>query len=574
MFFHIYILFSLAYLTTYASDEIPRPRGVSLSRAPLYKPQASDKFTCLDGSLTIPIDQVNDDYCDCPDASDEPGTSACPHGQFHCTNAGHKPLNIPSSRVNDGICDCCDGSDEYHKTHCENTCGELGKTAREEARRQAELLRAGRELRAELAEKGAQLKKAKREELNELNSHKAEAEKVVLEKERLKKEIESQEAAALEVYKTIEDEQKRKADELNAIQERKNAIEAFHKLDSNQDGLLEINELQTRASFDTDRNGQISNEEARSYLNLMDENYDSVDLETFISNSWGTVKPIMLIEGGLFKGRGSVEEVPLGGGEYPDDNNQQGDDEHNLENEDEEDIEQEEADADEDLGGEYEDEGHAENSEGHDHGRGRYYDEATQRLVDLAEEARRGFSEADRDYKNIQSEISKLEEYLQKDFGSEDEFATLEGQCFDFQDYEYIYRICPFDKATQQQKSSSSETRLGTFAHWVPSDEAGSAGAYTTMLYDHGQSCWNGPSRSVRVVVRCGGSESRLVAVSEPNRCEYRFEFETPAACRDSTSASATEGNSKPGEHRHVRTDDNGDDDDDAAAEEYGHDEL
>ena len=31
-------------------------------------------FTCKDGSLTLPIQRVNDEYCDCPDGSDEPGT--------------------------------------------------------------------------------------------------------------------------------------------------------------------------------------------------------------------------------------------------------------------------------------------------------------------------------------------------------------------------------------------------------------------------------------------------------------------------------------------------------------------
>ena len=39
---------------------------------PFYDP--SKDFTCLDGSLTVPFSSVNDDFCDCADGTDEPGT--------------------------------------------------------------------------------------------------------------------------------------------------------------------------------------------------------------------------------------------------------------------------------------------------------------------------------------------------------------------------------------------------------------------------------------------------------------------------------------------------------------------
>ncbi len=78
---------------------------MNLKGASLYDP--SKPFTCLDGAATIPFSQVNDDYCDCRDGSDEPGTAACLNGHFACENLGFIVQMIPSSRVNDGICGKC-----------------------------------------------------------------------------------------------------------------------------------------------------------------------------------------------------------------------------------------------------------------------------------------------------------------------------------------------------------------------------------------------------------------------------------------------------------------------------------
>jgi protein kinase C substrate 80K-H len=47
-------------------------RGAQPDQIEKYQP-ADGKFTCFDGSKTIDFNQVNDNFCDCPDSSDEPG---------------------------------------------------------------------------------------------------------------------------------------------------------------------------------------------------------------------------------------------------------------------------------------------------------------------------------------------------------------------------------------------------------------------------------------------------------------------------------------------------------------------
>lgn len=92
-------------------------RGVYYLHIQLYRPDSKNEFECRISKTRIPFEQVNDDYCDCEDGTDEPSTNACPNGTFFCQyQYKKKPVTlntVPSSKVNDGICDCCDGSDEW-----------------------------------------------------------------------------------------------------------------------------------------------------------------------------------------------------------------------------------------------------------------------------------------------------------------------------------------------------------------------------------------------------------------------------------------------------------------------------
>ncbi len=122
-------------------------RGIPDHLQMIYK---DTSFVCDNGATALDATSVNDGYCDCRDKSDEPGTSACQGGVFHCVNKGYKLIKIPSSRVDDGVCDCCDGSDEGVVTRCFNTCKQAADRERSAMEKMLEAYRLGSSLREQL----------------------------------------------------------------------------------------------------------------------------------------------------------------------------------------------------------------------------------------------------------------------------------------------------------------------------------------------------------------------------------------------------------------------------------------
>ncbi|PNY11080.1 glucosidase 2 subunit beta-like protein [Trifolium pratense] len=221
-------LISLLLVLLLPFSSSSKPKDPLLGIAPQDEKyfKSSDVIKCKDGSANFNKDQLNDDFCDCPDGTDEPGTSACPHGKFYCRNAGHSPVYLFSSRVNDGICDCCDGSDEYDgKAKCPNTCWEAGKVARDKLKKKIATYQEGVKVRKQAIEQAhlalekdaAELSKLKKEEsilkgvVKQLKDHKEQIDKAE-EKERLQKEKEEKQKKEAE-EKEKANEKNNKADE-------------------------------------------------------------------------------------------------------------------------------------------------------------------------------------------------------------------------------------------------------------------------------------------------------------------------------------------------------------------------
>ena len=255
------------------------------------------QFICLDGSNTIPFNMVNDDYCDCIDGSDEPGTAACPNGRFYCANEGYKGMTIVSSCINDGICDCCDGSDEYDSSaSCSDTCIEMGRHMREEEEKRKLESEQGYVKRQEYTAFGKEQRLEKEKELENLDTE------LQLLKVEFNNQLEAMEMAK-EKAEEAKDKYKKETQEFNPdLMPRDTKVSKgrpiFVGLDEDINGLADKRELQELPELDTDEDGTVSSEEVEEILGrreglrfneFIDEVFDRIAMKRFNQSEYEEV---------------------------------------------------------------------------------------------------------------------------------------------------------------------------------------------------------------------------------------------------------------------------------------------
>ncbi|KAJ6845736.1 glucosidase 2 subunit beta [Iris pallida] len=573
----IFLLICNLCISVFASVPDKYSLGIAPQDESYYK---SNVIKCKDGSKKFTREQLNDEFCDCPDGTDEPGTSACPEGRFYCQNAGHTPLTLFSSRVNDGICDCCDGSDEYHEiVKCPNTCWEAGKVAREKLKKKIQTYQQGVILRKQEIERGkeafgkdeAELSRLKSEEkilndlVDKLKEQKERIEKAE-EEERLKKEQEEKrlreaEMKANESGKLSEEAPHDSTDGVHPEATNEDMLEVVlhaadeadqdHSDDTDDD--YEVAEHLAEDHDDTHKSFRSDEDSSNNIVNKDQEDSDDTsglskeELGRLVASRWTREDA-----GHKTNEDGCTvndEEVQHDSQNIAEEENNRGytseteDDSPKYDDDDDDDLE-------DDADDEYADHVDSERSYNPDDESKSDFSELTDSIssswlerikqmvhnvlssfdffktpVDLSEadHVRKEYADSNSKLSKIHSRISSLTEKLKHDFvGKEKEFYSFYDHCFESKQNKYVYKVCPFKQASQVEGHST--TRLG---QWKKFEES-----YRIMQFSKGDRCWNGPDRSLKVRLRCGLT-NELADVDEPSRCEYVALLSTPALCEE-----------------------------------------
>ncbi|PNS15820.1 Glucosidase 2 subunit beta [Sphaceloma murrayae] len=543
-------LLCLAASIVHAASDSARPRGVGPDFAKFYK--NSETFTCISNpSVKLPFSRVNDDFCDCPDGSDEPGTAACASLSplsppspadssiadtinatlalpgFYCKNKGHTPSYIPFTAVNDGICDydlCCDGSDEFGGlVKCTDKCDSIGKEFRKHAEARQKTLNAARAKRRELVTEAARLRKEVEDEIKNLETQITAAEVTVKQSQDTLKDVEKRERGRMAKGNSgkagevaiLVGQAKQRTQEL-----RDNLIRVREERETAKTRLEELEQL--LSTFKVEYNPNFNDEGVKRAVRAW-EDYSARD-KSAISDA--------AHDRDLDEITKTDEEAGLNWDSF-------------LSSSEPENPEL-------DLLYSFEAYLPAPLRDWLDH----QLRTLRQSLIDngiLAQphdtpapteskavtDARNAVQTAENSLSSLRTNLDNHRSDLTKDYGQDDVFRPLAKQCITQDSGEYTYEMCYLGSTTQKPKKGGGNTGMGNFASLevvdvddeVRADGKGlGSGKRLAMKFENGQHCWNGPNRSTMVIMACA-EKGEIWKVTEEEKCVYRMEVGTPAVC-------------------------------------------
>lgn len=530
-----------------AASDSSRPRGVAPEFAKFYKDLTT--FTCISHpAIQVPFAAVNDDFCDCPDGSDEPGTAACSYLSrnsaltaadrpgnseldlssvlpgFYCKNKGHRPGYVPFQRVNDGICDyelCCDGSDEWARvggSKCEDRCKEIGKEwRRKEEKRQKSMTTALKKKKEMLVDAGRQQKEVedavKRLEAElqgeEIKVRNLEADLEMIEKEERSKVVKGKKVGKVNVLAQVAK---------GRVEELRNALVGVRsERDEIRSRVQELEEILSK--FKVEYNPNFNDEGVKRAVRSWEE----------------------------YAARGTSEGLQNGAHDRDLDEIAKVDDDKSGVNWEQWENEEDSCEVDTiyklaaylppSLVAFIEDKVFAVRRFLENNGVLPKNDEGSAPESKAVTEARDAVKAAQKTVKDMQQDLKSHQEDLKTDYGTAGIFRALKDVCISRDAGEYTYEHCFMDQTKQIPKKGGASVRMGNFVSIssVTVDVLNESGEVvpeqrTSLEYTRGQTCWNGPARSTTVILECG-EENEILKVAEDEKCVYSMNVRTPAAC-------------------------------------------
>lgn len=533
---------------------------------------SSDYFIC-DGVVKLDQSQLNDEFCDCLDGSDEPGTNACSNGVFHCVNKGFKITTLPASRVDDQVCDCCDGSDEGVYAQCPNTCNQAAEREKEAMSKIRNAYATGSAIRSKLMETTSA-------ELNALIAQlpKAEADTAAFQASYDAANKKLSEAKSMDEESRSEQKRKKKAEILTALDADSWSVSQVSTCLSNLLNVLGITEKDdvrliakldevteflstTTAAAEVAMDGSVTDlddpygetgDYGEHYPPYGDDDVlppsDDVDLDVPAAEVADGEKPCVLVtsasdprlmplckEGqdhlerakefllSVIKSRSAFREAMLITGFFKQHKTFEGSASFALNS-------------------------LADSASGCPNGLSAEICATQATLVHLASErealntvepflqqqfdAQQKEADAIRQQLVASQEVKKKAENAKKDmefYKDNLEFLALKNQCYSMMDGKYKYEVCILGDVTQQEEGGGNKVTLGKF-DTIDEGRTEKGAHFLTMHYAKGTHCHVHGARKADVSVTCA-AEHALLSTSEPAICSYALEFESPLAC-------------------------------------------